>query len=327
MARLWRVEYAGGCYHVINRGNYRRNLFTGQGASEAFERTLGEAAVRFGWRVHAYVVMSNHFHLAVELTEPNLSEGMKWLQGTWIRRSNSLRRLIGRPFQGRYKALLVEPGESLGRVCHYIHLNPVRAGVVEVTDVVKYPWGSLAKFRERKRPTWLEASVVLGEAGGWPDTARGWRSYLGYLKFLAEDEPSQKALAAKNLSRGWCVGGQNFRDEMKRDHLRRGAELERFAGCEPATVRFEREALWEERLQALAVAAKFDLNKLPALKSHPAKVRVAAALKQITSVSNGWLAERLQMGQPASASQFVRRWQMTEGGRQKTRALLSKVKT
>jgi REP element-mobilizing transposase RayT len=92
---------------VINRGNYRRNLFGGEGAAEAFERTLGEAAKRFGWRVHAYVVMSNHFHLAVELTEPNLSEGMKWLQGTWIRRYNGFRRLIGRPFQGRYKALVV----------------------------------------------------------------------------------------------------------------------------------------------------------------------------------------------------------------------------
>src|SRR5438477_13073031 len=85
---------------------------------------LGEAAERFGWRVHAYVVMSNHVHLAVELAEPNLSTGMQWLQGTWIRRYNGFRRLIGRPFQGRYKALLVEPGEAFGKVCHYIHLNP-----------------------------------------------------------------------------------------------------------------------------------------------------------------------------------------------------------
>ncbi len=74
MPRPWRIEFAGACYHVINRGNYRRNLFTGKGAAAAFVRALGEAAVRFGWQVHAYCVMSNHFHLAVELTEPNLSE-------------------------------------------------------------------------------------------------------------------------------------------------------------------------------------------------------------------------------------------------------------
>jgi putative transposase len=326
MPRPWRVEFAGACYHVINRGNYRRNLFTGKGAAEAFERTLDEAAVRFGWRVHAYVVLSNHFHLAVELTEPNLSHGMKWLQGTWIRRYNGFRKLIGRPFQGRYKALLVEPGEALGRVCHYIHLNPVRAKLVKPAAAAKYPWSSLPKF-PAGRPAWLEAGTVLAEAGGLPDTAKGWQKYLGYLEFLAEDEPAKKTLVAENLSRGWCVGGKEFRAEMKKEHLVRGAEVERFAGLEPEAVRAERTGLWEERLRALAKAAKVDLTKLAAQKSHPDKVRLAAALKQSTSVSNAWLAERLQMGQPASASQFVRRYLLREEGRAETARLLSRVKT
>ena len=146
MPRPLRIEYAGACFHVINRGNYRRNLFTGSGAAATFERTLAEAAERFHWRIHAYVVMSNHFHLAVQIAEPNLSDGMKWLQGTWIRRYNSLRRLVGRPFQGRYKALLVEPGHAFAQVCHYIHLNPVRARLVSPAQAVKYATGSLPRF-------------------------------------------------------------------------------------------------------------------------------------------------------------------------------------
>ena len=117
MARPLRVEFAGACYHVINRGNYRRELFLGEGAAAAFERTLGEAAERFGWRVHAYVVMSNHFHLAVELTEPNLSTGMKWLQGTWIRRYNGFRRIhwpaVPRPVQGVARGSRPRAGTSL----------------------------------------------------------------------------------------------------------------------------------------------------------------------------------------------------------------------
>lgn len=326
MPRPWRVEFAGACYHVINRGNYRRNLFTGKGAAAAFERTLGEAAERFHWRVHAYVVMSNHFHLAVELTEPNLSQGMKWLQGTWIRRHNGFRGVTGRPFQGRYKALLVESGEALGRVCHYIHLNPVRAKLVGPAEAAKHAWSSLPKFPAR-RPAWLEASTVLAEAGGLPDTSRGWQKYYAYLEFLAEDEPSRKALVAANLSRGWCVGGREFKAEMKREHLARGAELERFAGLEPVAVQAERAELWEERLRALTRATKIDLGKLPAQKSHPDKVRLAAALKQSTSVSNGWLAQRLAMGQPASASQFVRRHLLQAANRAATAALLSRVKT
>jgi putative transposase len=327
MARPWRVEFAGGCYHVINRGNYRRNLFTGKGAAEAFERTLGEAAVRFGWRVHAYVVMSNHFHLAVELTEPNLSTGMKWLQGTWIRRYNGLRKLIGRPFQGRYKALLVEPGEALGRVCHYIHLNPVRAELVKPSEPGKYPWSSLPKFAAKGRPAWLEAAVVLAEAGGLPDTPAGWRRYLGYLEFLAEDEPSRKTLVAEKLSRGWCVGGRGFKEEMRKEHLQRGAELERYAGLEPEAVQAERIAAWEEQLGRLAAKAGVDLAALTGRKSHPDKVLLAAALKQSTSVSNAWLAERLGMGEPASASQFARRWQLDPERQRATEKLLSRVKT
>lgn len=320
-----RVEYASACYHVINRGNYRRDLFTGQGAAEAFERTLGQAAQRFSWRIHAYVVMSNHFHLALELTEPNLSLGMKWLQGTWVRRYNGLRQLVGRPFQGRYKAIMVEPGHAFGLVCHYIHLNPVRAGIVKSAEVVDYPWSSLRKFTVKPRPSWMESAVVLGEAGGLSDTKKGWESYQLYLEFLAEDEPSKKALVSKNLSQGWCIGGQEFKAQLRKELTARGAELEQFAGLEPEAVQEMREDVWEKQLQVLSGVAKINLSQLPMQKSHPEKVRLAAALKQSTSVSNSWLAARLGMGKPASASQFVRRYLLETSGQEATATLLKKL--
>ena len=330
MPRPLRVEYAGACYHVINRGNYRRNLFSEGGAGEAFERTLAEAAERFRWRVHAYVIMRNHFHLAIGLGEPNLSEGMKWLQGTWIRRYNRRRKLIGRPFQGRFKALLVEPGHALGQVCHYIHLNPVRAGAVAAEQAVAYPLGSLPKLvNTRSRPAWMEATTVLAEAGALPDTKAGWRRYLRYLEFLAADEPSQRELTAERMSRGWCLGSPSFRRDQRREAARRGAELDhaRFGGLEASEVLQERRMLWEERLQTLAAAAKVDLQKLGPRKSAPAKVLLAAAMKCSSSVSNGWLAQRLAMGQPASASQFVRRWLLDQTRRHDVEGLLSRVKT
>jgi putative transposase len=88
MARKLRLEYPGACYHVINRGNYRRDVFAPAGAAEAFERCLFEVCGQYGWRLHAFVVMRNHFHLAVETPEADLSAGMKWLQGTWAARFN-----------------------------------------------------------------------------------------------------------------------------------------------------------------------------------------------------------------------------------------------
>jgi hypothetical protein len=271
--------------------------------------------------------MRNHFHLAVEIAEPNLSDGMKWLQGTWIRRYNGYRHLVGRPFQGRYKALLAEPGEHFGWVCHYIHLNPVRAGVVPAGQAVEYPWSSLPKFAGEQRPGWLEGSTALTTAGNLADTAAGWKKYLDYLEFLATDAGAQKDLVAARMSRGWCLGSAEFQQEARRELAEQGADLERFAGLEPEQARRERQARWEERLAALARAASIDLTRLPAAKSHPVKALLAAAMKQRSSVSNGWLSKRLDMGAPASASQFARRYLLTKTGRDEIERLLSRVKT
>jgi REP element-mobilizing transposase RayT len=329
MARSLRIELAGGCYHVINRGNYRRDLFGEKGTAESFERTLAQAAERFGWRVHAYVVMRNHFHLAVELGEPNLSMGMKWLQGTWVRRYNGFRRLVGRPFQGRYKALLVEAGHAMAQVCHYIHLNPVRARLVEPAQVAGYPWSSLPRFAAGNRPAWMEARTILTESGGLADTPDGWGQYREYLEFLATDEPARRELVAARLSRGWAVGSEDFRNEMRQEAARHGLEMEqeRFGGVEPEHVQAERVIGWEARLRGFASLAGVDLGQLPPLKSAPEKVLLAAAMKRRTSVSNGWLAQRLGMGQPASVSQFVGNWERDPSRKQEVERLLSTIKT
>ncbi len=328
MAYPVRIEYPGACYHVINRGNYRRSLFEGQGAAEAFIRTLGEAAERFGWEIHAYVVMRNHFHLAVRIGEPNLSVGMQWLQSTWVRRYNGYRRVVGRPFQGRYKAILFEPGSAFAQVCHYIHLNPVRAKIVNAEQAARHQHGSLAWFPRKDRPRWLNSTTVLIHAGQLSDTLEGWRCYGDYLAFLAGDKAAQRDLASKRFSRGWCVGNKSFKAKIRGQIEGRVFESsgERFIGLEREIVQLERRALWEEALQKLARCAGIELGDLSKKKSAPLKVQLAAAMKETTSVSNGWLASRLNMGRPASVSQFVRRWLLSRHGRTVTEHLLSRVK-
>ncbi len=329
MARKLRLEYAGACYHVINRGNYRRNLFAGKGAAESFESCLGEAAGRFSWRLHAYVVMRNHFHLAVELTEPNLSEGMRWLQATWAARFNRLRGETGRPFQGRYKALHVEPGPTLAQVCHYIHLNPVRAKIVPVERLLEYRWSSLPRFSGRSRPRWLEPRTVLGESGGLADTPVGWRNYLRYLGVAAEEEASLRQEKFGRLSRGWALGTEAFRKDLHQSLSDQAADSDRFAllGADGAACRQVREELWETKLQVAAKALGMRLDGLPAKRSDPGKVALAAALKLTTSVSNGWLARRLGMGEPASVSQYVRRFRLRNDDSQRDfQRALSRVK-
>jgi REP element-mobilizing transposase RayT len=127
MARKLRLEFPGACYHVINRGNYRSDIFRTERTKSAFVTCLFEACAKSAWLLHAFVVMRNHYHLAIETPEGNLVLGMKWLQATFANRFNGWRQERGHVFQGRYKALLVQEGDPLGLVCHYIHLNPVPA--------------------------------------------------------------------------------------------------------------------------------------------------------------------------------------------------------
>jgi REP element-mobilizing transposase RayT len=86
VARAVRIEYGGAFYHVMARGNRRERIFRGEADRLLFYQTLGEACERTGWRVHAWVLMSNHYHLMVETPEANLVAGMRWLQNTYTRR-------------------------------------------------------------------------------------------------------------------------------------------------------------------------------------------------------------------------------------------------
>jgi REP element-mobilizing transposase RayT len=109
----------------MSRGDRGEAIFRCAPDREMFLAAVEEACERTGWRVHAYVLMDNHYHLLLETPEPNLVVGMQWLQSTYTKRFNARHRLWGHVFQGRYKAIPVEPeGEYFSTVADYIHLNP-----------------------------------------------------------------------------------------------------------------------------------------------------------------------------------------------------------
>jgi putative transposase len=266
----------------------------------------------------------------VETLEPNLSEGMKWLQGTWVMRFNRYWGEVGRPFQGRYKALHVEPGHALAQVAHYIHLNPVRANITTADQLMDFRWSSLRLFSTKPRPVCLEAETLLRESGELSDNAAGWARYREYLSVLAEEDAKRREKRFGRLSRGWMIGSPQFKAELKQELLGIGGDrgsLE-LLGADHAAHREARESIWEEKLQVAAKALSLQLDQLPANKSAREKLMLAAVMKAATSVSNGWLAERLRMGRPSSVSQFVRRFRLAGGaGRRDFKIVLSKVMT
>ena len=94
MARPLRFQAADAVYHIMARGDGGRDVFVNDFDREAFLDVLKRACERFGWRVHAYVLMGNHYHLLLETPQPNLVAGMKWLMGVFCSRSAHAMRLV-----------------------------------------------------------------------------------------------------------------------------------------------------------------------------------------------------------------------------------------
>jgi len=312
MARKPRIEFADACYHVLNRGNYRGDLFETAGAAQAFLDCLGEACERMGWELHAYCLMRNHYHLALETPKGNLVSGVHWLQSTFGNRFNRYRGERGRAFQGRYQAILVEPGVHLARLVDYIHLNPVRARIVTLEQLGQFRWSSFRRFIGGSvgRPEWLVCEEWLRTTGELADTAEGWKSYREHLAWLMADEGRQKAAAFEQMSKGWAIGSEGYRKALAKD-FREMTHASDWGGGEVAELN---RLHWRDLLERGAATLGASLEQSRSTpKSAPWKIALASWIKRHSSVPNRWLSEQLHMGPPDAVSRYI--GELSKGGR------------
>ncbi len=129
MVRPLRIEFPGAVYHLTSRGNARNNIYLDDYDRQRFLKILANVIDRYNWLCHAFCLMDNHYHLLIETPDPNLSMGMRQLNGVYTQGFNRIHNRVGHVFQGRYKAILVEKDEHLLELCRYIVLNPLRAGM------------------------------------------------------------------------------------------------------------------------------------------------------------------------------------------------------
>ncbi|MCP5078471.1 MAG: addiction module toxin RelE, partial [Psychromonas sp.] len=108
MSRPLRLEFAGALYHITSRGNDRKSIYFDETDFELFLGILGDVCESYHCTVHAYCLMSNHYHLLLETAEPNLSKIMRQLNGVFTQSMNRKYHHVGHLFQGRYKAILVD---------------------------------------------------------------------------------------------------------------------------------------------------------------------------------------------------------------------------
>ncbi|MBK8856276.1 MAG: transposase [Opitutaceae bacterium] len=302
MARKPRLQFEGAIYHVINRGNYRRDIFETAGAAQAFEQCLFEACAQAGWRLYAYAIMRNHFHLAVETPRANLVEGMHWLQSTFAIRFNRFRDERGHLFQSRYRAILVEGGPHLARVVNYIHLNPLRAGIVSLEQLAQFRWCSYRRFLRGERPEFLVCEEWLLNLGGLTDSREGWQRYQDYLGWLTADAEEQKRQAFDKMCSGWAIGSDGWRKALAKDH----AETVTLSALRGPEVRELKEAAWAAVLDQLLAERRKTRREIEADGRTAAwKVGLALRMRESTTATNEWIAGALGMGKGSSLSVYL----------------------
>ncbi len=210
MARPLRVELAGGLCHVMSRGNERRPIVRDDADRQRRLDWLQRTVETYNWRLHAFVLLTNHEHLFLETPEPNLSAGMHLLNGSYTGYYNVRHRRVGHLFQGRFKAHLIEEEGYFTEISRYIHLNPVRARLVSKPE--QWKWSSYAGYRGSKTALgWVTYDRVLGEFGGLGAEAR--RRYCRFVEAGIEDPP---ASPWKKAVGGFLVGSESFAMRVRR---------------------------------------------------------------------------------------------------------------
>lgn len=206
MARPLRIEFPGAIYHVTSRGNARRKIFQDNSDRESFLSTLAWVVERFGWICHAYCLMDNHFHLMIETPEPNLSRGMRQLNGVYTQGFNRRHRKVGHLFQGRFKAILVERDSYLLELARYVVLNPVRAKIVKAPQ--DYFWSSYRPtLGLAPVPNGLTIDWLLGQFAKTKPVAR--QRYAAFIQAGIGQRSPWSELKGQVL-----LGGETFVEEM-----------------------------------------------------------------------------------------------------------------
>ncbi len=196
MARKQRIHYIGAVYHAMVRGNDGQDIFSSDADRYRFYLLLQEGVEKFGHRIHAFCLMRNHVHLAVQVGKKPLSGIMHNLCFRYTQWVNFRQKRAGHLFQGRYKAIVVDVESYLAELVRYIHLNPARAGIVRAPE--DYLWSGHRAYLGYEILPWLTTDWILSQFSQRLNTARA-----GYREFVDEGKGEGRR---QEFHAGTCEG-------------------------------------------------------------------------------------------------------------------------
>jgi REP element-mobilizing transposase RayT len=298
MPRRLRIEFEGAIYHVMSRGNARQKIVRDDDDRTRLLADLERTVLRCQWELLAFVVMGNHFHLLLKTPRPNLARGMQAFLSAYALWAARRRRRPGHLFQGRYKAEMIEDESYYWTVSRYIHLNPVRAGLVARPE--DWGWSSYPGYvSPALRHGWVRHEALLaawrGEWGG-KDAAR---AYRGYVEAGVADPPGSPF---RETFGGWVLGSSGFVDRLR--------TLVGAVASDPPLREARQLACQEVEAVLAAVTAYYGLDAGALRRRHDrhiARAMAAWLCRRHTEATLGALAGRLGLSRADSVPSLVRR--------------------
>jgi len=215
MARPLRIEFLGAVYHVISRGNEGKAIFSSPQDRKKLLEYFLIAHQRYKILIHAYCHMDNHYHILIETPLANLSQAMQFINSSYTTYYNRAHKRVGHFFQGRYKSILVDKEAYLLELSRYIHLNPVRAKLVDLPQ--EYKWSSYQYYCLSKRaPIFLTTDFTLNAFASSPANASV--LYKDYIyEGLGRDLPNP----LEKVRAGIILGSDDFICHIKETYLKK----------------------------------------------------------------------------------------------------------
>lgn len=219
MARLPRLTLPGYPHHIIQRGNNRQAIFASVADYQMLLDLLAENAKKFEVAIHAYVLMSNHFHLlATPHTSNGLPQMMQAVGRRYVRHFNAAQKRSGTLWEGRYKSTLIQTNRYLLACMAYIDLNPVRAGlVVQARD---YPWSSYGNYAGLRNDNLITSHPLVWDLGNTPFAREA-----AYAELVQTGiNPAQQAELTDSTLTGWALGDPDFLADLQKRTQRRASK-------------------------------------------------------------------------------------------------------
>ncbi|VAX34102.1 FIG00679443: hypothetical protein [hydrothermal vent metagenome] len=320
MARPLRIEYKGAVYHILSRGNQGEEIFSDDSDREYFVEILQRAKEKYGIEVYAYCIMGNHYHLLISTPEGELTKAMHFIgssYGSYLRR---YRGLTGHVFAGRYKSLCVEKDSYLLELSRYIHLNPVRAGIVKSPE--RYPWSSYRYYIGKKTiPDWLSTEWLIDKCGKRLKTRQ--RKYREYVEAGIKNQteyPVEKIVGQAIL------GSKEFVKKVLKG-LKKTRKLKDVTAKKAFEGKIELDELYQEVSEYYGIKDLRKSEKARGSDERRAQEMFVYLAKEHTSALNREIAARVgDISASAVSHQYKRTGRKMEGNQKSARQWRKEVK-